>query len=267
MDGVMSDLTTDQRECWNANGYLIVKAFASSTLLESMLTSVRKLVRRVESGEDIRPILVQPETALLSADAPLENRTSKVFRVHREDEVFAGFAREPHLLSMVADLLGPDLDCFLSQFIFKHPSAIGQPWHQDAYYFPFDRTPQVGAWLAVTQATLENGPLWVLPGSHREPVHAVEPDPRPGANLGYVEIVDHDTRAEIPVLLDAGDLLLFHSHLFHRSTDNRSEGMRAAMVYHYAEGGTVDRSAEKLGYSAPNIDWMPVLRDRKSVPF
>ena len=43
-----------------------------------------------------------------------------------------------------------------------------------------------------------------------------------------------------PVLMDPGDLLLFDSHLMHRSTDNESAGIRAAMVFHYAATGTVD---------------------------
>jgi ectoine hydroxylase-related dioxygenase (phytanoyl-CoA dioxygenase family) len=66
------------------------------------------------------------------------------------------------------------------------------------------------------------------------------PDRRPNANFGYVEIVGHDMAAAEPVLMDPGDLLLFDSHLMHRSTDNRSEGIRAAMVFHYAATGTVD---------------------------
>ena len=92
------------------------------------------------------------------------------------------------------------------------------------------------------EATLENGCLHVLPGSHREPVHDHVPDRRPDANYGYVEIVDHDMAAAVPVLMDPGDLLLFDSHLMHRSTDNESDGVRAAMVYHYCATGTVERT-------------------------
>lgn len=55
-------------------------------------------------------------------------------------------------------------------------------------------------------------------------------------------------------------LLLFHSHLMHRSTDNESTSRRAAMVYHDGEAGTVDRSEEKFGIAPPNIDWMPARR-------
>jgi ectoine hydroxylase-related dioxygenase (phytanoyl-CoA dioxygenase family) len=60
--------------------------------------------------------------------------------------------------------------------------------------------------------------------------------------------------------MEPGDLLLFHSHLMHRSTDNESAHGRAAMVYHYAEAGTVDNSAQRFGFVPPNVDWMPVRR-------
>jgi ectoine hydroxylase-related dioxygenase (phytanoyl-CoA dioxygenase family) len=100
--------------------------------------------------------------------------------------------------------------------------------------------------------------LHVVPGSHREPVHDHVPDRRAGANYGYVEIIDHDLSPAVPVLLDPGDLLLFDSHLMHFSTDNASDGVRAAMVYHYAPAGTVDRTVEERGYTIN--DWMPVRR-------
>ena len=64
--------------------------------------------------------------------------------------------------------------------------------------------------------------------------------------------------AELPDLLSPGDLLVFHSHLMHRSKDNESDGLRAAMVYHYAESGTVDRA----GWSPVN-DWMPVRASKE----
>src|SRR5690606_11803468 len=173
-----------------------------------------------------------------------EDRISKVFRLHR-DPSFERFARDPALLDLVAELLGEDVDCFLSQFIFKTPGAYGQPWHQDALYFPFEPDRQLGVWLAVSAATLDNGCLQVLPGSHTEPVHAHQRDQRPGSNYGYLEIVDHDMSGAIPVLMEPGDVLLFHSHLMHCSTDNRTSAIRAAMVYHYSPAGTVDRAPRR----------------------
>ena len=53
-------------------------------------------------------------------------------------------------------------------------------------------------------------------------------------------------------------MLLFHSHLMHKSTDNGSSGMRAAMVYHYGEAGTVDRTLDFRPHTLN--DWLPVMR-------
>lgn len=81
----------------------------------------------------------------------------------------------------------------------------------------------------------------------------------------YVEIVDYDTSAGIPVLMELGDLLLFHSHLFHRSTDNGSNDSRLAMVHHLASGDTVDQSQQRWGFTPPNTDWLPPRRDGRPV--
>jgi formate dehydrogenase accessory protein FdhD len=133
----------------------------------------------------------------------------------------ARMAERPEIVELVADLLGPDIDCFQSQLILKNPGVIGQPWHQDSYYFRFDRQPQVGVWVALTQATLENGCLWVQPGSHAAGrIFGHLPDRRPAANRGYLEIVDQDVSGKVRPSMAPGDVLVFHSYLMHMSTDN-----------------------------------------------
>jgi ectoine hydroxylase-related dioxygenase (phytanoyl-CoA dioxygenase family) len=246
------------REPFDRDGFVLLRGFAPEACAP-MLDRVVDLARRAAAHEDIAPAFVMPEANLRGCAGPPEELVSKIFRLHR-DQVFAQFAARDDLVSLVATLLDTDdVDCFLSQFIFKNPGAWGQPCHQDSWYFPFSPPrPVVGAWLAVTAATLENGCLHVVPGSHREPVHDHVPDRRPNANYGYVEIVDHDLSSEVPVLLAPGDLLLFDSHLMHFSTDNVSTGVRAAMVYHYARAGTVDRTEELRGYTIN--DWVPVRR-------
>jgi len=246
---------------FRSRGYFRVDGFARAATGTAMLERVVDIARRADAGDDVAPAMITIEEQAGYGSGPNpEDRVSKVFRLHR-DPVFRAFATDPRVLDLVRPVLGTDdVSCFLSQFIFKNPGAWGQPWHQDSLYFPFEPArPVVGVWLAVTEATLRNGCLHVLAGSHAEPVHAHVPDRRPGANHGYFEIVDHDMDAAQPVLMEAGDLLVFDSHLMHRSTDNVSAGIRAAMVYHYAATGTLDHSREVFGYSIN--DWVPVHGD------
>jgi ectoine hydroxylase-related dioxygenase (phytanoyl-CoA dioxygenase family) len=253
----------EQLASWSAQGFFRVDEFAPAETCRAMLERVTQIVREPELAGAVG-VKVMPESnkAGIAVEHP-EDAVSKVFRLHL-DSVFAAFAHSAEVVDLVSPLIGSDdVDVFLSQFIFKTGGAWGQPWHQDSFYFPFDPPrPVVGVWLAVTEATLVNGCLHVLPGSQTEPVHTHVPDRRPGANYGYFEIVDHDMSGSEPVLMDPGDLLVFDSHLMHRSTDNESSGIRAAMVYHYAGGGTIDHSEE---YFPSTNTWVPVRRGGRVV--
>ena len=79
------------------------------------------------------------------------------------------------------------------------------------------------------------------------------PDERENSNYGYTEIKDHDFSKEIPMLLDKGDVLIFHSFLMHKSYDNKSRERRTAMVYHFAETGTNFGEVD-----SPTNEWISV---------
>lgn len=267
---VAIDIADARQRQHETDGFFRIERFADESVGRAMLDDVVSLVRANARGESVDHALVMPEAQAdfargaggspQSRENP-EDVIAKVFKLHRRP-AFASFLRTDGLLPIVTGLLGTDdADCFLSQFIFKNPGAWGQPWHQDSYYFPFEPArPIVGLWLAVTEATLENGCLHVLPGSHKEKVHEHIPDRRPGANYGYMEIVDHDMSAQTSTLMQPGDLLVFDSHLMHRSTDNVSTGIRAAMVFHVAAAGTVDNTEKYKGYKSPVNDWVPLVR-------
>ena len=181
-------------------------------------------------------------------------RMSKLYNLHRV-EPFKSFARDPQVVNAMRAILGPDVAVFNSQYIFKNPGVWGQPWHQDSLYFTFDRVPQVGVWLATSRATVQNGCLFVAPGSHLEPIHEHVPDARPGANFGYVEVVDYDFSTSEAVTMEAGDVLIFHSFLMHMSNDNNADERRSALVYHY---GHADTQILGGGQKSATVDFMRV---------
>jgi ectoine hydroxylase-related dioxygenase (phytanoyl-CoA dioxygenase family) len=256
-------LDADQLASWREHGYFKIKGFAAPSTCSAMLERVTTIVREPAVATEVGvKVMAEANKAGVNVVHP-EDGVSKIFHLHR-DGVFATFAHSPDVVELLTELIAPDIDVFLSQFIFKTSGAWGQPWHQDSFYFPFEPArPVVGVWLAVTEATLQNGCLNVLPGSQVEAVHTHVPDRRPGANYGYFEIIDHDMTRSQSVLMDPGDLLVFDSHLMHCSTDNETDGIRAAMVYHYAAAGTIDHSEE---YFPSTNDWVPVRRGGRVVP-
>jgi len=251
-------------------GFVLYDGFADPAVGDAMLGDVVTIARDAAAGRDVLPSFVMKETQAGFQGQEPEDFVSKIFILHRR-QAFRSFLEDERVTRILADVIGPDVDCFLSQFIFKNPGAWGQPWHQDSFYFHFEPArPIVGLWLAVTEATLENGCLHILPGSQAEPVHRHVADSRPGSQYGYVEIVDHDMSASQPCLLSPGDLMVFDSHLMHRSTDNVSDGHRAAMVWHFAKPGTVDRGFDvgdgQRRKNPLHGDWMPVVRAGATVP-
>jgi ectoine hydroxylase-related dioxygenase (phytanoyl-CoA dioxygenase family) len=257
------------RRAWDQDGFFIARGLISVADAKAIEAEVIDRIRADPpenhvgqatyfSGDNY---LIYPEPEPSPAAVNPEDRISKVFNCHAEGLSRAA-AERPEILDRVAAILGPDLDCFQSQFIFKNPGVIGQPWHQDSYYFKFDRQPQVGVWLALSEATLENGCLWVVPGSHRPGmIFNHIPDRRPEALRGYLEIVDQDVSARTPTLMQPGDVLFFHSYLMHMSTDNVADYRRSAMVYHYGRAGTQPLTPEVAAALRHVNRWVPVRRE------
>ena len=261
---------TSHHEAWDQAGFFIVPGLVDAT---SVARIEEEVIDRIRSDPPERhpgrPAYFSGENYFITTEtAPSpqarnpEDKISKVFNCHAEGET-RRVAGSDAIVDLVAEHLGPELDCFQSQFIFKNPGVVGQPWHQDSLYFDFTLQPQVGVWLALSRATLENGCLWVLPGSHREPIHRHVPDRRPQANRGYLEIVDHEFDDRIAVTMEPGDVLFFHSFLMHMSTDNVTDYRRSAMVYHYGRAGTrvSDRVTPERVAALNNVNrWIPVRR-------
>jgi phytanoyl-CoA hydroxylase len=261
-------ITTTQREQWDRDGYFILRGFTDPATGEAMadeaIAEIRANAPSGEAGQRAyctpAGLWIQPEGQGMPGAQHPEDRASKVFNTHLGGTAQA-FALSAACADIVAALIGDDIDVFQSMFILKNPGAWGQPWHQDSLYFNFDQQPQIGLWLAISEATVENGCLSVLPGSHRRPIEPHVPDARPNANQGYQEIVGLDDSGAIPVLMQPGDLLVFHSYLIHRSVDNISDARRAAMVYHYGRAGSVNLAPPAMQAVQNQITrWIPVRR-------
>jgi phytanoyl-CoA hydroxylase len=127
----------------------------------------------------------------------------------------------------------------LQDYIFcKPPGEAGKAWHQDATYIKTDARSLTGVWIPIDDAAIDNGCLWVVPGSHQSgELFRMERHGRDDYDNAPVSI-GFDDQSEVPIEVKAGDVVFFDGHLLHRSGPNTTERSRHALVMHWLDSGT-----------------------------
>jgi ectoine hydroxylase-related dioxygenase (phytanoyl-CoA dioxygenase family) len=163
----------------------------------------------------------------------------KLDNPHHYREAVRALATSPGLVSLVESLIGPGVSVYFSQVFFKPPEGGGpKPAHQDNYYFgPNDPEGVVTAWIALDDATLENGCLYFGEGTNRGPVYPhVAPEGEP-YNLQLPQaILDRQPMMPAPVM--RGGVSFHHGNTFHQSGPNHSSRWRRACALHYVSRNT-----------------------------
>ena len=119
-------------------------------------------------------------------------------------------------------------------FFAKPPGKPGQAWHQDEAFIPTRDRSLCGAWIAIDDATVENGCLWVLPGSHKDGVLCQQREhDQPDQFDSSPESYGFDDSIEVPVEVERGSVVFFNGYLLHRSKRNVSGQYRRSLVNHY----------------------------------
>ena len=146
---------------------------------------------------------------------------------------FLNHARDPVILDMVEQLIGPDI-CLWNMSFFAKPALDGKktPWHQDGQYWPIRPLATCTVWIAIDAATPENGCLRYLPGSHkagRLMAHERKDDPNFTLNQELRPEEFDESRAE-DLILEAGQMALHDVYIAHGSEENRSAHPRRGMT-------------------------------------
>jgi ectoine hydroxylase-related dioxygenase (phytanoyl-CoA dioxygenase family) len=195
----------------------------------------------VESGSDSdRPVLRK-------LDNPVFHRP-----------IFRQLATHTRLVEAVEQILGSETTAFFSQIFFKPPEVGGEkPIHQDNFYFgPDDDNAMVTAWVAMDDATIDNGCLYFGNGSHLRGLlghHA--PEDRP-FNLSVDTAVTANHRMS-PAPVAKGGVSFHHGLTLHQSSANKSQHSRCAVAIHYL------RSSAELSHPALPYDeslFVPIRR-------
>ena len=200
-------------------------------------------VRRYQDDGILFPVRVVPSSEMgrfQDGFRRLERRRGGVQKYTPSPHLFFPWAWElvtmPRLLDAAQDLIGAELVIDSSLLLCKYPrDPAFAPWHQDGVYSGWFKTPSVSAWIAIVDATAENGCMQVIPGTHRqgriEHTEAARKDSLFGAGA-EIEVQVDESKA-VSVVLAAGETSFHDSSIIHGSPPNQSDGKRISLIVRF----------------------------------
>jgi ectoine hydroxylase-related dioxygenase (phytanoyl-CoA dioxygenase family) len=268
-------LTQDQIDFFNANGYLVVDDAVSPALLARLRRDFDAWVEESRShaaayGQtmdgrarfDVEPGHSAPAPGLRRVSSPAE----------LSDAYYEAMASS-RMVEAVADLIGPNVKLHHTKINSKLPkTATKVEWHQDFPFTPHSNDDLITALLMVDEVTDENGPLEVLPGSHKGPLESLWHD---GRFTGAVDAATTERCVAQAVRCTgrAGSVCLMHTRLLHGSAPNHSNSARTLYIVVYSaedavpladnplpsrfEGLVVHGEATGIMRSTPNVLRLP----------
>src|SRR4051794_36481950 len=145
-------------------------------------------------------------------------------------------ATHPTILDAVEDVIGPDILIHSSTIFTKYAhDEKFVSWHQDSHYWGLSEPRLVSAWIALTDSTIDNGCLRVLPGTHtRAFEHLEAPQQTNILTRGHTVCDTVDVDQAVDIVLCTGQMSFHHANLIHSSNANTSSGPRIGVAVRYA---------------------------------
>jgi ectoine hydroxylase-related dioxygenase (phytanoyl-CoA dioxygenase family) len=221
----------DLADRYARDGYAIVPgAFAPAEVAELRAEALR--ICRGELGAVAGMEPGPPD----EPDEAVIRRYACIHFPHKLSPLMRQALAHPAVVAALTRVIGPDVKAMQSMLFTKGEGKPGQAWHQDEFFIPTRDRSLTAAWIALDDATTENGCLWVLPGSHRPGViypDRDQDDPRFDCSAEAYDFPYRDADA-VPVQVAAGSVVMFNGYLLHRSLPNTARsGLRRALVNHY----------------------------------
>jgi phytanoyl-CoA hydroxylase len=222
------DQVEQLKDFWRENGYLVIEEVLSLEEIESLRRSVSALEARAEG------LTESTDRFKLQLFGGQGRMVQQIADPHELGGEWTALARDPRILDVVEELIGPNIQLYYSMFMMKPPRhGLAAAWHQHLAFFAHDRADLLACQVYVDDSTVENGCLRVVPGSHKLGLlnHF-----RDGRFTGIFEgdasaFDDPDRHVALPV--KAGGMILWHSLTLHSSHVNRSDRPRRAIVLEY----------------------------------
>ena len=221
-------LTQHQLDQFSRDGVLLVESVADQATLAVMREALADLIDRARAVTQHSAIYDLEPTH--TAERP---RLRRVKHPHLRHPVFNAFARSEPLVSILKQLLGPDIRMHSSKLNVKSvDGGSGVEWHQDWAFHPHTNSSLLAVGLMMEDCRMENGPMLVIPGSHKGPVYDHN------ANGRFCGAIDPDSvpldyESAVACIGKAGTISLHHAFAVHGSANNLSQFPRPLLLYEF----------------------------------
>jgi phytanoyl-CoA hydroxylase len=157
----------------------------------------------------------------------------RIKQPHKVHPAFDAVVRSAPVMAVLTELLGADLRLHGSKLNMK-AAHYGSPveWHQDWAFYPHTNDDLLAVGVMLDDCTSDNGPLMVVPGSHRGPIFDHHADGYFCGAIDPAAIRDEIARA-VPLTGRAGSMSFHHVRLVHGSAQNVSSLPRTLLLYEY----------------------------------
>lgn len=246
-----SSVTHEEVERYRRDGFLLMPDFLDAGELEDWRAATERGVAARLAQDD----------GLSNADSDgyYKQVFAQVSGLIRVEPRMADLLLDPRLGAIAAALSGAErVRLWNDQALLKPPWGNPTAWHLDAPYWSFDDRRALTVWVALDDATLENGCLWYLPGTHLDAgFDAFDL----GSNLGGIfdTYPDWRERPSAPAVLPAGGAVWHNGLIAHGAGANMTPGSRRAMTCAYMpEGVTYNGKRDEFVYTEEQAAAMTV---------
>jgi ectoine hydroxylase-related dioxygenase (phytanoyl-CoA dioxygenase family) len=244
------------RQHYRENGFLIAENLFTPNDIEKIKQEAISIFKG-ERGEMEGLVEIKEDAAHQEV---LKNYNAIHFP-HKISDQILSYLKDERVARVLQGIVSENVKGVQSMLFVKAPGKPGQSWHQDEYFIPSRDRSLTGVWIAIDDAKIDNGCLWVIPGSHKAGSirRRVKYEGNEYADLETCELQPYTKQDEVPVEIKAGSVLFFNGYLLHSSLRNKTkENYRMALVNHYI-------SAESYLPWDPNGDFDKFVMDCRDI--
>jgi ectoine hydroxylase-related dioxygenase (phytanoyl-CoA dioxygenase family) len=218
--GPYRGLTQDQAEQFDRDGFVVLPDVFDAQTVAEVTAELDKFEAEMEAF-----LKEQPDGRSAIGETGAITFTAQLLE---KSDALRGFATRQVFLDLCHDLVGPDVNTYWDQAVYKKPEKPRRfPWHQDNGYTYLEPQHYLTCWVPMVDATVDNGCPMVAPGLHKMGTlqhHYVAP-------LGFECLTDYDG---VAAEATAGSIVVFSSLTPHLTGPNTTNQVRKAYILQYA---------------------------------